>query len=126
MSTNLDASNDNDLVSMLQLRDIPFQNDSPSSFTEAAQNLILLYPNDPSAGSPFGTGGETFGLNPMFKRMAAITGDFEYQGLRRAWSANANRAGLSNYAYLFAVPDARASNSPWLGSEFYLLISYSR
>ncbi|KAK1220999.1 hypothetical protein PQX77_016212 [Marasmius sp. AFHP31] len=34
--------------------------------------LLQLYPDDPSVGSPFDTGDETFGLNQEFKRYAAI------------------------------------------------------
>jgi acetylcholinesterase len=34
--------------------------------------LISLYPNDPSAGSPIGTGNETFGTGPGYRRAAAI------------------------------------------------------
>ena len=77
VSATLNPSNENDLINLLAVRDIPFQPDPPSSFTQAAGSLIGLYPNDPSAGSPFGTGDNTFGLNPQFKRMAAIVGDFE-------------------------------------------------
>jgi len=36
------------------------------------ERLMELYPDDPSLGSPFGTGDETFGLSPGFKRMSAI------------------------------------------------------
>lgn len=34
--------------------------------------MVSLYPDDPSAGSPFGTGNQTFGAGPGFKRAAAI------------------------------------------------------
>lgn len=34
--------------------------------------VISLYPDDPSAGSPFGTGNETFGTQPGYKRGAAV------------------------------------------------------
>lgn len=32
-----------------------------------------FYPDDPSLGSPFGTGNETFGLSPQFKQLAALS-----------------------------------------------------
>ena len=35
--------------------------------------IISLYPDDPSAGSPFGTGNQTFGTGPGFKRGSAIS-----------------------------------------------------
>ena len=38
----------------------------------ARDKVISLYPDDPSAGSPFGTGNQTFGTSPAFKRAAAI------------------------------------------------------
>ena len=38
----------------------------------AVDKVISLYPDDPSAGSPFGTGNQTFGTSPAFKRAAAI------------------------------------------------------
>jgi hypothetical protein len=34
--------------------------------------VVSLYPDNPSAGSPYGTGNETFGTGPGFKRGAAI------------------------------------------------------
>lgn len=39
----------------------------------AAANIILdNYPNDPTLGSPFNTGNNTFGFNSQYKRLAAI------------------------------------------------------
>jgi hypothetical protein len=35
--------------------------------------VISLYPDDPSAGSPFNTGNETFGTGPGYKRGSAIS-----------------------------------------------------
>ena len=34
--------------------------------------VMSLYSDDPSAGSPFGTGNQTFGTGPGYKRAAAI------------------------------------------------------
>lgn len=116
MSTSLNATDEDNLVALLATREVPFQSPS-SAFSQAAQTLVGLYPDNPSAGSPFDTGDNTFGLNPEFKRMSAVVGDFEYQALRRAWSVAASGAGLRNYAYLFAVPDARNGGQLWLGGE---------
>jgi acetylcholinesterase len=44
----------------------------PQALRAGLDELISLYPNDPSVGSPFGTGNETFGTGPGFKRAAAI------------------------------------------------------
>jgi len=38
--------------------------------------LLLLYPNIPALGCPFGTGNDTFGLSPGYKEAAAL-GRFE-------------------------------------------------
>ena len=44
-----------------------------SALKVAVDNLMSLYPDNPSAGSPFGTGNETFGTGPGYKRGAAIS-----------------------------------------------------
>lgn len=41
-----------------------------------------LYPADPAAGSPFGTG-DNFTFTPVYKRLAAFQGDFIFQATRR-------------------------------------------
>jgi hypothetical protein len=38
----------------------------------AADKLLQLYPDDPSKGSPYNTGNQTFGVLPGYKRYAAI------------------------------------------------------
>src|SRR5712691_9277301 len=63
-----------------QNQDIPpslIANATPSplgadALRAAIDKVISLYPDDPSAGSPFGTGNQTFGTGPGFKRAAAI------------------------------------------------------
>lgn len=49
-------------------------NSTPSTFdmstvNQIADELLLLYPDEPALGSPFGTGDNTFGLSPEFKRL---------------------------------------------------------
>ena len=44
----------------------------PDALKSAIDKVMSLYPDDPSAGSPFGTGNETFGTGPGYKREAAI------------------------------------------------------
>ena len=44
----------------------------PDALKAAADKVMSLYPDDPSAGSPFGTGNQTFGTGPGFKRESAI------------------------------------------------------
>jgi acetylcholinesterase len=45
-------------------------------------NLLALYPQDPTQGSPFDTGTQNV-LTPEFKRIAALLGDFVFQAPRR-------------------------------------------
>ncbi|ORY24002.1 Alpha/Beta hydrolase protein [Naematelia encephala] len=64
--------------------------------------VLALYPDVPSLGSPFGTGNETFGLSSEFKRLAAILGDAAFQSNRRWFLQQANAHGLSQtWSYLF-------------------------
>jgi acetylcholinesterase len=44
----------------------------PDALKAAVDKMMSHYPDDPSAGSPFGTGDETFGAGPGYKRAAAI------------------------------------------------------
>ncbi|KAF5334584.1 hypothetical protein D9758_018132 [Tetrapyrgos nigripes] len=68
---------------------------------------LALYPNIPSKGSPFDTGNETFGLDPQYKRTAAVATDYVYNSERRYHINNQLLpAGISTYSYLFTDPDA--------------------
>jgi acetylcholinesterase len=44
----------------------------PGALTSGLDKVMSLYPDNPSAGSPFNTGNETFGLGPGLKRGFAI------------------------------------------------------
>ena len=44
--------------------------------------LLTLYPQDVTQGSPYDTGTEN-ALTPEFKRLASILGDFAFQAPRR-------------------------------------------
>ena len=48
----------------------------------ALREVLRLYPSDPAAGSPFGTG-DAFAYTPQYKRMSAFQGDFVLQAPRR-------------------------------------------
>ncbi|KAF5361602.1 hypothetical protein D9758_007318 [Tetrapyrgos nigripes] len=68
---------------------------------------LALYPNNPSLGSPFDTGNETFGLDPEYKRTAAVSTDMEFQSMRRFHlDQQLLPAGIRSYSFLFADPDA--------------------
>jgi len=49
---------------------------------EEIDGILLMYPQDPTTGSPFGTG-TLNQLSPQFKRIAAFQGDFMFQAPRR-------------------------------------------
>ena len=48
---------------------------SQDALGAALDQVLTLYPEDPSVGCPYGTGDELFGLPPSYKRQAAI-GEF--------------------------------------------------
>ena len=54
----------------------------PGASEDEIDQILALYPDDPTLGSPFGTGTNNE-LFPHFKQLAAIEGDLEFQGLRR-------------------------------------------
>ncbi|KAI0746063.1 esterase 1 [Earliella scabrosa] len=86
---------------------LPFQQGPPpEDFTAALDTLLEVYPEDPTIGSPYGTGAETFGLSPQYKRLASIIGDAQFQALRRSWVQEAAKAGVPVHAFLFADPAA--------------------
>jgi len=76
-----------------------------------ADTLIQLYPDDPTVGSPFGTGNQTFGLSSVYKQAAALQGDLSFQALRRSWSQTFSNAGVKTYGYLFTEPQPAGSPS---------------
>ena len=46
---------------------------SPYLSDTILDRLLELYPDDPSLGSPYGTGNETFGLPVGWKRVASMS-----------------------------------------------------
>ncbi|KAF5365094.1 hypothetical protein D9758_010971 [Tetrapyrgos nigripes] len=71
------------------------------------EETLALYPNIPSLGSPFDTGNETFGLDPEYKRSAAVSTDKKFQAERRFHiNHQLLPAGISAFSYLFTDPDA--------------------
>jgi len=97
----------------------------PDALKAAVAKVMSHYPDDPSAGSPFGTGDETFGTGSGYKRAAAICtsspscfvaleahvycvlkdGDILFQGPRRFWSQT---TFAPSYAYIFTDPQPSA------------------
>jgi acetylcholinesterase len=88
--------------------------------TTQVQQLVSSYPDDPAAGSPFGTGTAN-SIYPQFKRLAAILGDATFTLSRRGFLAQANiiNPAVKTYSYLntygFGTPNlgtAHASDIP--------------
>jgi carboxylesterase type B len=86
--------------------------------------LLKLYPNDPSLGSPFNTGNDTFGLSPQFKRAAAIDGDVAFHSQRRLWMNTAANAGVATFGYLFTQPQLPTVVPAFLGVSHGTEIPY--
>ncbi|KAI0284358.1 Alpha/Beta hydrolase protein [Russula aff. rugulosa BPL654] len=99
-----------------QLYPIPL---GPGALTSGLDKVMSLYPDDPSAGSPFNTGNETFGLGPGIKRGFAILGDMMFQAPRRHWSQTTS---APSYAYIFTEP--QPSSDPALGVSHASELSY--
>ena len=94
----------------------------PDALKAGIDKVKSLYPDDPSAGSPFGTGNQTFGTGSGYKREASIcmsstpsslrlnfvltsyhvpVGDIHFQAQRRFWTQTSL---APSYAYLFTDP----------------------
>ncbi|KAK0460689.1 triacylglycerol lipase [Desarmillaria tabescens] len=80
-------------------------NFSPTAVPSNVLNdFLALYPDDPAAGSPYNTGNETFGLSPLYKKCAALTGDLMFESQRRHWIQTASEAGVKAFGYRFTQP----------------------
>ncbi|WWD21657.1 hypothetical protein CI109_106143 [Kwoniella shandongensis] len=77
-----------------------FEPRDPSNETLA--QLFALYPPVASAGSPFDTGNNTFGLSAAWKQATAIVGDATFQANRRYFIRQANQYGFDQtWTYQF-------------------------
>ncbi|KAF7366926.1 Carboxylic ester hydrolase [Mycena sanguinolenta] len=113
--------NPQQLVKQGSVSNVPFINgvndDEGTLFSFTALNLseeiadvFALYPSDPAAGSPFNTS-DANALTPMFKRYAAIMGDFVFQGPHRFFMQH--RSDLQpTWSYLYK----RGKDTPYLGT----------
>ncbi|KAJ7484818.1 Alpha/Beta hydrolase protein [Mycena galericulata] len=66
----------------------------PAALAAAADRILQLYPDDPSLGSPFGTGNETFGLGSQYKRYAAVRASFS-AGIHRIFGLFIQRSAFN-------------------------------
>ncbi|KAG6841192.1 hypothetical protein C0991_000989 [Blastosporella zonata] len=90
---------DADLLAFLQT---DYANRNASFFTNATSisTLTSLYPNDPTQGSPFGTGNVTF-FGAEFKRGAAIYGDIHFHWPRRNFLNIAAANHVNAWSFIF-------------------------
>ncbi|KAF7329663.1 Carboxylic ester hydrolase [Mycena kentingensis (nom. inval.)] len=102
-STNI-TTND-EFIGYLSSTLLPFA--TPAQIARIAE----LYPDDPTLGSPFGTGTDNQ-LTPEYKRIAASQGDFIFQTERRFLLQQAAKRGQKSWSYL----DKRLKSVPFYGS----------
>ncbi|KAK0460643.1 extracellular triacylglycerol lipase precursor [Desarmillaria tabescens] len=113
LPTNLSYT-DEDIKDYMLAAYSPFPPAIPDTILD---RLLELYPDDPSLGSPYGTGKETFGLPSGFKRLAAMSGDLTFDAQRRTWTQTAVRSGVKAYGYQFT--QRSSSYKPELGDFVY-------
>ncbi|CAE6459065.1 unnamed protein product [Rhizoctonia solani] len=93
----------------------------------AVEQLLNYYPTDPSAGSPYNTGNNTFGKAAQYKRAASVIGDLIFQAPRRDFLQEATKLGIPSWSYQFAQTGL-APDSPELGvphaSEILFVVQY--
>ncbi|KAG9124351.1 hypothetical protein FRC07_011950 [Ceratobasidium sp. 392] len=68
----------------------------------AVRELLKYYPDDPAAGSPYGTDNETFGQGAQYKRYASMVGDLIFQAPRRDHLRKTAKFGVKSWSYIFA------------------------
>ncbi|KAJ1301999.1 hypothetical protein OPQ81_000834 [Rhizoctonia solani] len=66
----------------------------------AVQALLKLYPTSLAAGSPYGTGNETFGKGAQYKRFGSLFGDLLFQAPRRDHLNSATKFGVRSWSYI--------------------------
>ncbi|CAE6480602.1 unnamed protein product [Rhizoctonia solani] len=66
----------------------------------AINELLKFYSTSPAAGSPYGTGDETFDKGPQFKRIASALGDYLFQAPRRDHLTYATKFGVKSWSYI--------------------------
>ncbi|KAH9916610.1 extracellular triacylglycerol lipase precursor [Epithele typhae] len=130
--TNLDDGTDftphtlnstTDLEEFLFVANLPFTTTPPETFEADVAELLVLYPDNPALGSPFGSGNNTFGAGLEYKRGAALLGDVAFQEPRRTWIQTASGFGVPTFGYLFTDQNAALAN-PSLGVAHATEITY--
>ncbi|PCH36167.1 sterol esterase [Wolfiporia cocos MD-104 SS10] len=101
---NTNITSDSEFLSYIHSNYIPSATDS------AIVNVSKLYPDIPSEGSPFDTGDSNV-LTAQYKRIAAFTGDWQFQAPRRLLLSTMSQT-QDCWAYLFK----RYKTTPYLGT----------
>ncbi|KAJ7729914.1 Alpha/Beta hydrolase protein [Mycena metata] len=83
----------------------------PQSTPAQIAQIAKLYPDDPTQGSPFGTGLENQ-FTPQFKRIAAFQGDYVFTGTRRFFLEHASKT-QNTWSWL----SKREKSTPVLGAS---------
>jgi acetylcholinesterase len=104
----------------------PQSSAAAASVNATVQSLVNLYSTDPSLGSPYNTGSQTFLLPPLYKQLAAIgtskfrfaarqrtdlidtAGDITFHAARRALQQASISNGIPSFGYIFAEPQPEA------------------
>lgn len=93
----------------------------PNATSEELDGLMALYSQDPTAGSPYGTG-LLNAVTPNYKRLASVVGDFSFEAQRRNLLAHYNNTQVWNYVTDVTIPttgllpDLLVTELPVLGS----------
>lgn len=92
--------------------------------------LLEKYPNDPSLGSPFNTGTNTFLKSPVFKQASALGTDALFTSRRRDLLRKVNQAGFPRtWSYHFEgnVPIVPGFlGGEWTASPAFTSLTHSR
>ncbi|KAJ7642603.1 carotenoid ester lipase precursor [Mycena polygramma] len=82
----------------------------PKATPEQLAQLAVLYPDNPTQGSPFDTESANQ-VTPQFKRLAAFQGDYVFTGARRNFLSSASRT-QNTWSWL----NKRGKSAPVVGS----------
>ncbi|GAA6036828.1 hypothetical protein JCM8097_006300, partial [Rhodosporidiobolus ruineniae] len=75
------------------------------AIAELLEPILSFYPPAPSAGSPYHTGLETFGLAPTYKRLSSFVGDILFQAPRRHFLRETPKDfGEDSWNFLYTEP----------------------
>ncbi|KAJ7788398.1 esterase 1 [Mycena olivaceomarginata] len=95
---------------------------SPTKLSDTVQQLVELYPDVPSLGSPSIQGIKRLDLAAngrdwlhSIKPNAAIVGDLWFHSQRRAWMQTAEKIGVKTFGYLLTDPGAPPISPPTVG-----------